>query len=130
MPTREMDLKNWCEYIRDVMDVFHLTNSFVAKESDVSIKTMERVSAGSIEDIRRATARRIELVVIGSVGEHTCYLDYNDGTAAERIEKLTSENTELKNKMERIDELHRNDIRIIREEHKEEIEEHKEETEE
>ena len=31
IPTRGMDLKEWCEYIRDVMDVFHLTNAFVAK---------------------------------------------------------------------------------------------------
>ena len=122
IPTRDMDLQNWCEYMRDVKDMVRLTNSVIAKEADVSIGTIERIMAINIDqDIRRATARRIELAIIGSVGAHTCYLDYNDGTAAERIEKLTSENTELKNKLERIDELHRNDIRIIREEHKEEI---------
>ena len=91
-PTRGMDLKTWCEYMRDVRDFFHLTNAYIAKEADVSVKTIERIMAINIEqDIMRATARRIESVVIGSVGEHTCYLDYGDGTATERIKQLMAE---------------------------------------
>ena len=91
-PTRDYDLKNWCEYMRDVKDVAHLTNAYIAKEADVSIKTIERIMAINIEqDIMRATARRIELVVIGPVGDHTCYLDYDDDTAAERIKRLLME---------------------------------------
>ena len=78
--------------MRDVRDHFHLTNAYIAKESDVSIKTIERIMAINIEqDIMRATARRIELVVIGPVGDHTCYLDYSDDTAAERINRLLQE---------------------------------------
>ena len=46
---------------------------------------------GGDKDIMRATARRIELVVIGPVGNHTCYLDYGDGTSAERIKSLLAE---------------------------------------
>ena len=91
MPTRGLDLKEWCEYIRDVMDHFHLTIAYVAKEADISTKTMERISAGSIDDIRRVTARRVELVVFGQVGEHTCYLDYDGGTSSERINRLLAE---------------------------------------
>ena len=91
-PTRDYDLKNWCEYMRDVKEVAHLTNAYIAKEADVSIKTIERIMAINIEqDIMRATARRIELVVIGPVGDHTCYLDYDDGTTAERIQRLLTE---------------------------------------
>lgn len=101
IPTREMDLKNWCEYIRDVMDFAHQTNAYVAREADVSIKTMERISAGNIEDIRRATARRVELVVIGPVGEHTCYLDYNNSNNSDMIAKLIAENEELRKENER-----------------------------
>ena len=86
-----MDLQNWCEYMRDVSDFFHLTNAYVAKEADVSIKTIERIMAINIEqDIMRATARRIELVVIGPVGDHACCLDY-DSNAAERINRLLTE---------------------------------------
>jgi hypothetical protein len=92
IPTRDMDLQNWCEYMRDVKEVAHLHNVDIAKEADVSIKTIERIMAINCEqDIMRATARRIERVVIGPAGDHTCYLDYNDGTAAERINRLLAE---------------------------------------
>jgi hypothetical protein len=87
-----MDLQNWCEYMRDVKEMFHLTNAYIAKEADVSIKTIERIMAINIEqDIMRATARRIELVVIGQVGDYVCYQDYNDSTSAEKIERLMAE---------------------------------------
>lgn len=91
-PTRDMDLQTWCEYMRDIKELSRLTNAYIAKEADVSIKTIERIMAINIEqDIMRATARRIELAVIGSVGDHTCYLDYSDDTAAERINRLLAE---------------------------------------
>ena len=78
--------------MRDVKEVAHLTNAYIAKEADVSIKTIERIMSINIEqDIMRATARRIELVVIGPVGDHTCYLDYDDGTTADRIQRLLTE---------------------------------------
>ena len=78
--------------MRDVKDLFHLTNAHIAKDADVSIKTIERIMAINIEqDIMRATARRIELAVIGPVVNHTCYLDYSDDTAAERIKRLMQE---------------------------------------
>ena len=78
--------------MRDVKELARLTNAYVAKEADVSVKTIERIMAINIEqDIMRATARRIELVVIGPVGDHTCYLDYDDGTSAEGITRLLAE---------------------------------------
>ena len=90
-PTREMDLREWCEYICDVMDAFRLSIAFVAKEADVSTKTIERIRAIDCErDILRATARRIEQVVLGQVGDHICYLDH-DHTAADTISHLRAE---------------------------------------
>ena len=92
IPTRGMDLQNWCEYMRDVKEVAHLTNSYISKEADVSVKTIERIMALNFEqDILRSTARRIELAVIGPVGKHICDLDYDDGTATERIARLLAE---------------------------------------
>jgi len=92
IPTREMDLQNWCEYMRDVKEIAHLTNADIAKEADTSVKTIERIMAINVEqDIMRATARRIELAVIGPVGKHICELDYDDSTATERINKLLDE---------------------------------------
>lgn len=92
IPTRGMDLQNWCEYMRDVKELAHLNNAYIAKEAEVSIKTIERIMAINIEqDIMRATARRIELVVIGPVGDHTCYLDYDSEAPTERINRLMAE---------------------------------------
>lgn len=91
-PTRDMDLQNWCEYMRDVKDIAHLTNAYIAKEAEVSIKTIEKIMALNIEqDIMRATARRIELVVIGPVRDHLCDLDYDKNATSETINKLLAE---------------------------------------
>ena len=101
-PTRDYDLQSWCEYMRDVKEHFHLTNAYIAKEADVSIKTIERIMAINIEqDIMRATARRIELVVIGQVGDHTCYLDHDDSAIQEKISRLIAENEYLRKENER-----------------------------
>ena len=90
IPTRGMDLQNWCEYMRDVKEAKHLSNADIAKEADVSTKTIERIMAINFEqDILRSTARRIELAVIGPVGKHICDLD--DSTATDRINRLLAE---------------------------------------
>ena len=89
IPTRDMDLKEWCEFIRDVMDIKHLTISYVAKEADVSEKTIERIRAIDVKnDLMRATARRIEIVVLGSVTKHICDLDPILIRESEEIESL------------------------------------------
>ena len=79
--------------MRDVKELAHLTNAGIAADADVSIKTIERIMAINIEqDIMRSTARRIELAIIGHVGDYHCDLDHDDGTSAERIEQLLAEN--------------------------------------
>ena len=91
-PTRDMSLPEWCEYICDVMDFFHLSVTLVAEGADVSVRTMERVKARNCEqDLMRGTTRRVEQFVLGPVGEFTCCLDYNDSAAAERINRLMQE---------------------------------------
>lgn len=98
IPTRGMDLQNWCEYMRDVKEVAHLTNAYIAEEAQVSTKTIERIMAINIEqDIMRATARRIELVIIGAVGKHICELDHDDGM----VNKLLAEVEYWKNENDR-----------------------------
>ena len=91
-PTRDMDLQNWCEYMRDVKDKFGLTNAYIAKEADVSLATIESITALSRkQDIMRATARRIELVIIGPVRDHLCDLDFDKNAITETISRLQSE---------------------------------------
>lgn len=92
IPTREMDLKEWCEYMRDVSDIFHLTNDYIAQAAEVSVNTVDRVMAINVkQDIMRANARRIELVVIGPVGKHICELDHDEFAEAEKFGKLLVE---------------------------------------
>ena len=127
MPTRGMDLQNWCEYMRDVKEMTHLTNADIAKEADVSVKTIERIMAINFEqDIMRSTARRIEQAIIGDVGKHFCELDHDE--SYERINNLLAEvdywrkeNEALKSKLDKMDELHRQDIRAVKSEYQEQI---------
>ena len=101
-PTRDMDLQNWCEYICDVMDAFHLTSTYVATSAEVSPKTMERIRSINCEqDLMRGTARRVEQIVLGPVGEHTCYLDIDGNTCSERINQLTQQVEFLRKENER-----------------------------
>ena len=87
-----MDLQNWCEYMRDVKELARLTNAQIAKEADVSLKTIERIMAIDIDqDIMRSIARKVELVVIGPVTRHICDLDLESISAAEKIAKLEAE---------------------------------------
>ena len=90
-PTRDMDIKNWCEYISDTIDFFHLSPAVVAKDADSSLKTLERIRSGSIDqDILRGTARRYELAVFGTAARHICDMDF-DINAAEKIAALQEE---------------------------------------
>jgi hypothetical protein len=78
--------------MRDVSDVFHLSNAYIAKEAEVSNKTVDRIMAVNCDqDIMRSTARQIELVVLGPVTRHICDLDFDTGNAAERVAKLEAE---------------------------------------
>lgn len=92
IPTRDLDLQNWSEYMRDVKEFAHLTNAYIAEKADVSIKTIERIMAINCDtDIRRATARRIEQVVIGPVSKYFCDIDYDGSAATEKITSLLAE---------------------------------------
>lgn len=87
-PTRDMDYKGWCEYMRDVMDIKGYTIAYVAEKADVSEKRIELIRAiRDDQDIKRSTARRIEQVIIGPATNHICDMDF-DATAAEKIAVL------------------------------------------
>lgn len=101
-PTRDMDLKEWCEYMRDIRDYFGLSNDYITEKAESSTGTTERIMAGnSKQDIMRATARRYEQAVIGPVGEFTCYLD-RDGVESEHIKRILLENEHLTKENERM----------------------------
>ena len=102
IPTRDLDLQSWCEYMRNVKELAHLTNAYIAKEADVSIKKIENIMAINCDhDILRATARRIEQVVIGPVTKYSCDIDYDDSTATDRINALLVQIEHLQKENER-----------------------------
>ena len=105
IPTRGMDLQEWCEYMRDVKEVSHLTNADIAKEAGVSVKTIERIIALNYDqDIMRVTARKIELAVIGPVSKHICDLDYEDSSASQ-ILALREEVAALRKEKDRLEKI-------------------------
>ena len=88
--------------MRDVKEIAHLTNAYIAKEADVSIKKIENIMALNCEhDILRATSRKIEQVVIGPVSKYFCDLDYDDSAATDRINALLVQIEHLRNENER-----------------------------
>lgn len=106
IPTRDLDLQSWCEYMRDVKEIAHLTNAYISKESEVSIKTVERIMALNYEnDIMRSVARKIEQVVIGPVSKYFCDLDYDGSAATDRITSLLTQIEHLKNENSRYEKI-------------------------
>ena len=90
IPTRGLDLKEWSEYIRYVMDHFGLSAAYVAEKSEVSLRKVENVHAINVEqDIMRANARRIEQVVLGPASQFMC--DTDSMNATEKIAYLEAE---------------------------------------
>ena len=88
--------------MRDVKEIAHLTNAYISKESDVSIKKIEDIMAIRCDhDILRATARRIEQVVIGPVAKYFCDLDYDGSAATDRINALLVQLEHLRKENER-----------------------------
>ena len=79
-----------------------MTNAYIAEMSEVSIKTVEKIMSINFEqDIMRATARRIEQVVIGPVTKYFCDLDYDSSAATDRISALLVQIEHLKKENER-----------------------------
>lgn len=77
--TSDMPFLAWCEYMRDMRDFYDLTNEGIARDADVSVKTIERIMAlNEDQDIRRETARRIENAIIGSTSTYPCYLAFEE----------------------------------------------------
>ena len=88
--------------MRDVKEIAHLTNAYIAKEADVSIKKIEDIMAINCDhDVLRATARRIEQVVIGPVTKYFCDLDYDGSAATDRITSLLAEIDHLQKENDR-----------------------------
>lgn len=121
------DLMQWCTKRQK-----HLgwTNQVLADKSKVPIGTINRIKAGEYLDCKYSTIKSILITLIGgTTDEFACTEQVeNELQQMERLEQQAAklsvalaENERLRSRLDEIDELHRKDIRAIREEYQEQI---------
>lgn len=121
------DLIQWC-----IKRQKHLewTNQTLADKSKVPVGTINRIKAGEYLDCKYSTIKNILIALIGgTTDEFSCTEQVEKELRqmeqlerqATRLTATEEENQKLKAVLSKIDERHRNDIRIIREEYQEQI---------
>lgn len=121
------DLMQWCFKRQKYLD---WTTQTLADKSKVPIGTIKRIKAGDYLDCRYSTIKNILIALIGgTTDEFACTeqvenelrnLEKLEQQAA-RLSLVEAENERLINRFKEIDELHRKDIRVIKEEYQEQI---------
>ena len=110
------------------------TNQTLADKSQVPTGTIKRIKAGDYADCRYSTIRSILITLIGgTTDEFPCTdLVAKELQQMEQLEKQAeklavteAENEMLKARLQNIDELHRQDIRVIKQEYQEQKQESK-----
>ena len=124
--TASMELLRWCEYMRDLRDLFGLTNEYIAEKADVSLKTINKImSCKADQDIYRDTARRIENVILGENGGAACYLAFEEEHSPENqklssalleLERALKDNDEYRAALDNIHNSYNTELAIIRDE--------------
>ena len=117
------DLLNWWKKRQKHLD---WTNQVLSDKSNIPVGTINRIKAGE-DDARYSTMRSIIHALMGGYSvEFPCQKKLDQEFAhIETLEKqcseLTAANEVLATKMQSIEEVHRNDIRAIKAEYKEQI---------
>lgn len=121
------DLIQWCGKRQKHLE---WTNQILADKSKVPVGTINRIKAGEYPDCKYSTIKNILIALIGgTTDEFSCTEQVEkELRQLERLEQQTAklsaveeENAKLKETLSKIDELHRNDIRVIKAEYQEEI---------
>ena len=106
------------------------SNQTWADKSKVPVGTISRIKAGDYEDCKYSTIKSLAISVIGgTTNEFACTEQVeNELRNLEKLEQqaaklslVEAENEKLKDILSKIDEQHRKDIRVIKEEYHEEI---------
>lgn len=119
------DMMQWCNKRQK-----HLgwTNQTLAVASNVPVGTINRMKAGDYSDCKYSTIRSLVISLIGGINdEFPCNIQVEkELQQVEELEKqaaklaaIEKENEALKNRLEHIDELHRQDIRAVKAEYQE-----------
>lgn len=126
------DLIQWCIKRQKFLG---WTNQVLADKSKVPVGTINRIKAGDYMDCKYSTIKQLLVTLIGgTTDEFSCTeqvekelhnLEQLEQQAA-KLSVVEAENEMLKEKLRNIDELHRQDIRIIKQEFQEQKQEYKE----
>lgn len=121
------NLMQWCAKRQKHLE---WTNQTLAEKSQVPIGTINRIKAGEYLDCKYSTIKHILIALIGgTTDEFACteqvekelrQMEQLEQSAA-RLSVTEAENEMLKARLSQIDELHRKDIRVIKEEYQEQI---------
>lgn len=121
------ELLQWCAKRQK-----HLawTNQILAEKSTVPLGTINRIKAGDYADCKYSTIKNILIALIGgTTDEFSCteqvekelqQLEKFEQQAA-KLTKIETKYNALKERMEKVDEQHRQDIRAIKAEYQEQI---------
>ena len=125
-----LDFPNLIQWANKRQKHLGWTNQTLADKSKVPIGTINRIKAGDYLDCKYSTIKNILITLIGgTTDEFPCTEQVEkELKQLERFEQQTEklaaiekENKFLKNRLTKIDEQHRKDIRIIKEEYQEQI---------
>ena len=121
------DLIQWCTKRQKHLE---WKNQDLAVKSNVPLGTINRIKAGEYMDCKYSTIKNILIALIGgTTDEFSCTEQVeNELRNLEKFEKqaaklsaVEAENEMLKARLNNIDEQHRQDIRVIKEEYQEQI---------
>lgn len=121
------ELMQWCTKRQKHLE---WTNQTLADKSNVPVGTINRIKAGEYQDCKYSTIKHIVIALIGGTTDEFACTEQVE-KELQNIEQLErqaaklsfteAENERLKNRLNEIDELHRKDIRAIKEEYQEQI---------
>lgn len=131
IPFSRMPLLDWCICMRAGKEARHLTNAYVAEKSDTSLKRVEQIFALNCDqDIRRDTARRVELTIFGESTEFVRCPEM-ESTVPEASEQLKAammdleralhDKADIQAAMENVQVTHAAQIQAIRDEYNEKL---------
>lgn len=121
------DLIQWCDKRQK-----HLgwTNQKLADESKVPVGTINRIKAGEYLDCKYSTIKNVLIALIGGTTDEFACTDMVEKELqhmaqlekqAAKLSSVEAENERLIKRFKEIDEIHRKDIRAIKEEYQEQI---------
>ena len=111
-------------------------NTLADKSKQVPVGTINRIKAGDYHDCKYSTMKYILIALIGGTQDEFACTEQVEKELrnmeqleqqAEKLSATIAENERLKNRLEKIDEMHRKDIHIIKDEFNEQKKEYQEE---